>query len=282
MYKIFVLSLCVFTITHTGAYEFSVDDINQIQNARNFTGKVVLTTGSSNGIGKGIAKLFALFGAQVVIHGLNATEVSQTAVEAQELSPKKLKPLELVGDLTKTDDLIKILTKTIDAFGKLDILVNNANYEGVLFANNDNITQVFDDTIRKHLRSFLELTHLAAPYLEDTNGTVISTASDLSNNPHTLELAYMVSKAGVDMMTKVLAQELGPRVRVNAISPGLTHSDDYTPNNLDKQLISHTPLKRMGHPLDVAKGVIFLASSEANFITGANLYIDGGLVANSH
>ncbi|CAG2183718.1 unnamed protein product, partial [Oppiella nova] len=141
---------------------------------------------------------------------------------------------------------------------------------------------VFDETFKVNLRAYVELSHLAVPYLDETNGTIISTSSMLSMRPHTFLMAYGASKAGVDFMTKVLALELGPKIRVNAVNPGHTRSNlnhimgAQAQQALESHIIELTPLKRVADPLDVAKGVVFLASDDASFITGANLVIDGG------
>ncbi|CAG2176927.1 unnamed protein product, partial [Oppiella nova] len=264
------------------------EDINQVKSSRNFRGKVVLVTGSSSGIGEGIVKLFSILGAKVVVTGRKAAEVTRVAKEAQELSPKKEKPLEVVADVTKSDDLNRLMSETIKTFGRLDVLVNNAGiFKMAGIKDKRNFMKVFDQTIQVNLRPYLELIQLAIPHLEKTNGTIISTSSRLSENPVRMGMAYGISKAGVDMMTKTLALELGPKIRVNAVNPGPTESNlnsntGFDPNIMNAlmgQLMENTPLRRLGEPLDVAKAVVFLASSDARFITGANINIDGGLQA---
>ncbi|CAG2177288.1 unnamed protein product, partial [Oppiella nova] len=163
--------------------DFPIDDYKQVRNSRNFTGKVVLTTGSSSGIGEGIVKLFSVLGASVVVTGLNATEITRVAEECQELSPNKLKPLEIVADLTKTDDVNRLLNETIKTFGKLDVLVNNAGVLKLSPLRDPNFMHVFDQTISINLRAYLELSQLAVPYLDKTNGTIISTSSIASSLP---------------------------------------------------------------------------------------------------
>ncbi|CAG2112433.1 unnamed protein product [Medioppia subpectinata] len=267
-------------------YNLSDEDYSQVKRSRNFTGKVVLTTGSSSGIGEGIVKLFSLLGASVVVTGRNATDIHRVAKEVQELSPKKLKALEVTADVTKSDDLQRLLNETIKTYGKLDVLVNNAGIGPTAGVRDKAFMDVFDRTIDVNLRAYAELCHLAVDYLDQTNGTIISISSIASTHPYIANMAYEVSKSGVDMMTKVLALELGPRIRVNAINPGLVESNlmgslpPVIVDALRKELIARTPLKRIGQPFDIAKGVAFLASTDAQFITGANLFIDGGLVYN--
>ncbi|CAG2169440.1 unnamed protein product, partial [Oppiella nova] len=247
--------------------DFPIDDYKQVRNSRNFTGKVVLTTGSSSGIGEGIVKLFSILGASVVVTGRNATEITRVVEECQELSPNKLKPLEIVADLTKTDDVNRLLNETIKTFGKLDVLVNNAGVLKPSPLRDPNFMHVFDQTISINLRAYLELSQLAVPYLDKTNGTIISTSSIASSLPEPMGLAYEVSKSGVDMATRTMAMELGPTIRVNAINPGLIITniqsglDPVIVEALRKQMIDRTPLKRAGQPLDVAKGVVLDRSS---------------------
>ncbi|XP_054152627.1 3-oxoacyl-[acyl-carrier-protein] reductase FabG-like, partial [Oppia nitens] len=250
-----------------------------------FTDKVVLTTGSSSGIGAGIVKLFAQLGANVVVTGRNATEIQQVANECENLSPKKLKPLQVVADVSDDKQLTDLLKKTIDTYGKLDVLVNNAGIGGLNPISDPKFMSAFDKIMSVNVRSFVQLSHLAIPYLMKTNGTIISTSSALSMAPDKYQLPYIVSKAAIDMMTRVLALELGPNIRVNTINPGLTETPILDVKGVDpavmqaytKLVVGRIPLKRIGQPQDIAKGVVFLASDQAQFITGINLVIDGGL-----
>ncbi|XP_054152624.1 3-oxoacyl-[acyl-carrier-protein] reductase FabG-like [Oppia nitens] len=256
-----------------------------------FTDKVVLTTGSSSGIGAEIVKLFSQFGAKVVVTGRNATEVQRVANECEKLSPKKLKPLQVVADVSDDKQLNNLLKKTIDTYGKLDVLVNNAGMGGLTPIADPKFMTDFDKIMSVNLRPYVQLSHLAVPYLMKTNGSIISTSTGLTMSPAKYQLAYIMSKAAIDMMTRVLALELGPNIRVNSINPGLTQTGFLDPpanSNIDPAIIQgfvnfvagRTPLKRLGQPMDMAKGVVFLASDQASFITGINLVIDGGLVHN--
>ncbi|XP_054152625.1 3-oxoacyl-[acyl-carrier-protein] reductase FabG-like [Oppia nitens] len=255
------------------------------KNIYDFTDKVVLTTGSSSGMGEDIVKVFSQFGAHVVVTGRNATEIQRVANECEKLSPKKLKPLQVVADVSDDKQLADLLKKTIDTYGKLDVLVNNAGIGKPSPIANPKFMSVYDKIMSVNLRPYVQLSHLAVPYLMKTNGTIISISSSLTMSPQKYNLAYVMSKAAVDMMTRVLALELGPNIRVNTINPGFTESNFHDTQDFDpalvqaitKMVIGRTPLKRMGQPMDMAKGVAFLASDQASFITGANLVIDGGL-----
>ncbi|CAG2119272.1 unnamed protein product, partial [Medioppia subpectinata] len=261
-------------------YSISNDVFKDVKSDHDFTGKVVLTTGSSSGIGEGIVKLFSRLGANVVVTGRKASEISRVAKEAQQLSPKKLKPLEVVADVGKSDDLKRLLNETIKTYGKLDVLVNNAGIGQFIGIRDPNLMSVFDKTIHINLRSFLELIQLSVPYLDQTNGTIISISSIAAFKPSALGLAYQASKAGVDMMSRALALELGPKIRVNVINPGPVITNFFNNNPMAdpkaaekvfSNMMSKITMKRLGSALDIAKGVVYLASPDAAFITGANL-----------
>ncbi|CAG2114293.1 unnamed protein product [Medioppia subpectinata] len=266
-------------------YDLSADDdYTQVRNSRNFTGKVVLITGSNSGIGESVAKLFSALGAHVVITGKNEVEIKRVVQEAQKLSPTGLVPLGVAADLLKTADLEKLVSETIKTFGKLDVLVNNAGASLSTHIRDANFIEVFDTLINLNTRAGLQLIHLAVPHLEKTNGTIISTSSIWSSLPGKASIPYGVSKVALDFATRALAIELGPKIRVNAINPGWILTENLKHHSTPAELAdaaAHTPLKRIGQPIDVAKGVVFLASTDAQFITGANLVTDGGIVYNS-
>ncbi|CAM6031952.1 unnamed protein product, partial [Sphagnum compactum] len=196
-------------------------------------------------------------------------------------------PLEVVADLTKQEDAKRLVETTIKQYGKLDVLVNNAGSGVLSSVKDDKILEEFDKVFNIDVRAVVEMIHLSIPYLEKSKGTIINISSIAGLSPHTGQLSYQIAKASLDMMAKVLAIELGPSgIRVNNINPGFieTYFSDATgvkvPDELKKKLIEKavnvTPLKRAGEPLDIAKGIVFLSSTDAQFITGANLVIDGG------
>ncbi|CAG2169888.1 unnamed protein product [Oppiella nova] len=275
---VLVLVPMVLALPYQAYADFDIKDYKDVINSRNFTGKVVLVTGSSSGIGEGIAKLFSVLGANVVVTGRKEADVQRVAKEVQEWSPKKLKPLEVVGDLTQTEFIATLIGNTIKTFGKLDVLVNNAAIYPTNNITQTDIMQVWDQVFAIDLRAVVELIHESVPYLEKTNGTIIDISSLYVMSPSAQNLAYGSAKAGVDMITKVLALELASKgIRVNSLSPGCIQTTD-KPGPICSIAKTITPLKRLGQPLDIAKGVVFLASSDASYITGANLVVDGGHV----
>ncbi|XP_054162239.1 3-oxoacyl-[acyl-carrier-protein] reductase FabG-like [Oppia nitens] len=263
--------------------DYPIEDYLAVKNSRDFTGKVVLVTGSNSGIGAGIVKLFSILGASVVVTGRNASRVVSVAREVQHLSPKKLKPLEVVADLTKQSQLKHLVRATIERFGKLDVLVNNA---AIMFPmttiTDDSLMRDWDLIFNTNLRAIVELIHEALPYLVKTNGTIINISSDDGVGPTPPQLAYSTAKYGLNMLTRNIALELGSKgIRVNNVIPGGTQTENTSklPGVLD-YFANHAPLKRVGQPLDIAKAVIFFASSDAKYITAADLIVDGGIQYN--
>ncbi|CAG2111083.1 unnamed protein product [Medioppia subpectinata] len=260
--------------------DYPIEDYKAVAKSRNFTGKVILVTGSSSGIGEGIVKLFSILGANVVVTGRTAPDVQRVAKEVQELSPLKLKPLEVVGDITKSSDVNNLIDSTVKTFGKIDVLVNNAGIYPQTNITQTDLLSVWDQVFAVDLRAVVELIHRSVPHLERTNGTIIDISSGLSLAPLKTMLAYCPAKAALDMLTKVLALELGPKnIRVNTINPGVTHVKEPM-NPMEILAAKYTPLGRVGQPLDIARAVAFLASTDAQFITGANVLVDGGFVYN--
>ncbi|CAG2107096.1 unnamed protein product [Medioppia subpectinata] len=264
-----------------------IDDANdyrQVAKSRDFTGKVVLVTGSSSGIGAGIAKLFAVLGAHVVVTARTADNVRKVAKQCHQLSPHKIAPLEVTADLTKSSDLKRVIDETVKTYGKLDVLVNNAGIRSArTLITAPDVMDKWDQLYSLDLRSVLELTHIAIPHLIQSKGTIINISAIGGIAPMSINLVYGPVKSGLDMLTRVLALQLGPKgVRVNTINPGAIQvTEKLEPAEVFDKCSDITPLKRIGQPLDVAKAVAFLASSDAEFITGANLVVDGGMHYNA-
>ena len=142
-----------------------------------FTGKVALITGSSSGIGAATAVLLAKSGANVVITGRNAENVSKVSKQCSDVSPKHLKPLEVVADVTKEEDLHRLLDTTIKTFGKLDILVNNAGGGSMVAITDENFIKNHKSVINTNVNSVVYLTYISVPYLEKSKGNIINISS---------------------------------------------------------------------------------------------------------
>ncbi|XP_054160962.1 7alpha-hydroxysteroid dehydrogenase-like [Oppia nitens] len=263
----------------------NTDFYDEVRNSRNFSGKVVLVTGSGSGIGSAIVKLYSALGANVVVTSRSADAVHKVAVDCQQLSPKKLKPLEVIADLTKSDELKQLLNKTIETFQRLDILVNNASGLPVTLVTDPKFMDNLKSTETLDINATLLLTQLAIPYLEKTNGNIIMITANLTERPFRGYLSYIIGKSALEQSTKVLSIELGNKgIRVNSVSPGGidSHPGTYDQTFLDilAKTAKRTPLARVGQPHDIAAAVVFMSSSDARFITGHSLVVDGGLQYN--
>ncbi|CAG2114783.1 unnamed protein product, partial [Medioppia subpectinata] len=250
-----------------------------------FSGKVVIISGSSSGIGAGIAIQFSKAGAHVVVTGLEDDKVAEVAKQCLQCSPNGLKPLEVVADITKDDDCKRLIDLTIETFSKIDILVNNAGI--CLFSTIDdiNIAANYDKIMNVNMRSVVYLTHLAVKHLEKTRGNIIITSSVASRKIFPMCFLYNMSKSAVDMFTRCMALELGPKgIRVNSVNPAAVNTNIAIAMGLSRPLIDQMfadqeksiPMQRQGTPIDVANAVLFLASDKCSFVNGSNFFVDGG------
>ncbi|XP_054167705.1 uncharacterized oxidoreductase MexAM1_META1p0182-like [Oppia nitens] len=257
-----------------------------------FTDKVVIITGSSSGIGAGIAQLFAKSGANVVVTGRNADRVAKVAKQCTDMSPKQLTALEVVGDLTKQQDCDRLIQTTVQTFGKLDILVNNAGFGNRADVTEEDYYQKFQNLMQTNLNSVVYLTHKSVEHLAKTNGNIINISSIAAKITSSGQSPYHISKAALDMFTKCMAAELGPKhhIRVNSVNPGFIVTNIFADMGIPKAVADNFfrtvgckyPVGRPGQPQDIAQTVAYLASnSEAGFITGSIVVADGGhLTAN--
>jgi NAD(P)-dependent dehydrogenase (short-subunit alcohol dehydrogenase family) len=253
--------------------------------ARDFTGKIVLVTGSSSGIGEEIAIQFAKYGAKVIVTGRGEDKIAAVVEKCNQVSPKKLKALGVKCDVGNDSDVRALVDKVISTYGGLDILVNNAGIFAMTLISDPNVMTSFDSIIRTNLRSPFYLTHLLVPHLIKSKGNIINISSVNGLHPYDVSMVYCASKAALDMFTKCLAIDLGPKgVRVNSVNPAAVKTPIFmtlglpkeTLMAMEKQCIDEYPLGRIGEVDDVAKFVLFLASDDASFITGLVGQIDGG------
>lgn len=237
-------------------------------------GKVALVTGGSRGIGKAIAKAFHDAGAKVMISARKADELVHAA---RELGADVAYCAGNAGD---EEQARACVDATLQRFGALDILVNNAAtnpYAGPLIEAD---LPRFDKTVQVNLRGPFVWTQLAwRHWMKDHGGVVlnISSVGGLQTSP--LLGVYNITKAALIHMTRQLAAELGPKVRVNAIAPGLVQTDFARllwEEGRGELVAERYPLKRLGRPEDVAAAALFLASDAASWMTGHTLVIDGG------
>ena len=250
-------------------------------------GKVALVTGSSQGIGQVIAVYLAQAGADIVIDYRSHPDGAKETLAKVEAAGRKGHIVQ--ADLSSVNNVHKLVAEGVQHFGKLDILVNNAGVDG---KNSDfwNITEAdYDAVIDINLKGTFFTTQAVVQHLIETKrtGKIINISSVHEEMAFPHFTSYCASKGGVKMMMRNLAVELGPLgITVNNIAPGAikTHIntkllDDPAKLNLLKHNI---PLGRLGTPEDIAPIVAFLASSGADYVTGATFYVDGGLIRNYH
>ncbi|XP_054166113.1 3-oxoacyl-[acyl-carrier-protein] reductase FabG-like [Oppia nitens] len=251
-----------------------------------FSGKVVLITGSSSGIGAATAVQFARSGAMVVVTGRRAVLVSEVAKQCQNVSPKQFKPLEVVGDISQKPDCKRLVETTIGHFGRLDVLVNNAAIGTPGALSDGDYYDKFEAVMQLNLNTTVYLTYLSVDYLSKTGGNIVNISSGAGIRPVSGMSAYCMSKSAMDMFTYCCASELGPKnhIRVNVISLGPVKTAAFTTLGMTIEqndamfdnMGSHLPVGRPGQPHEIADTVMYLASDHARFITGAQLCVDGG------
>jgi len=239
-------------------------------------GKVAVVTGAGSGIGAATAKAFHREGAKVV-----AADVSGLQEDvAKELGEGCL---AIHADVSKGEDVRKMLAAAVEAFGRIDILHNNAGIDGAVAHTGEYEEADFDKVWSINGRGvFLGLRYAIPIMLETGGGSIINTASMASMVAFPGMPAYCAAKAAVVMLTKNAAAEYASRgIRVNAISPGpiRTAITDSLPPELIKGVVDATPIGRFGDPSEVANLALFLASDESSFITGSEMLIDGAYTA---
>jgi 3-oxoacyl-[acyl-carrier protein] reductase len=242
--------------------------------------KVAVVTGASKGIGAGIAKSLAAEGAAVVVNYASSKEGADRVVA--EIEKKGGKALAVQGDVSKASDVQRIFAETKKAFGKLDVLVNNAGvYQ---FAPLEEITEEhFHRQFNTNVLGLLLATREAANLFGPEGGSVINIGSTASRLTPPATAVYSATKGAVDAVTHVLAKELGPkRIRVNSINPGMVetegvHAIGILGSDFQKQFEAQTPLGRIAQPEDIAPIAVFLASADSGWLTGETLLASGGL-----
>jgi pteridine reductase len=239
-------------------------------NHRNLNGKVALVTGAAKRLGRAIALHLAREGANVVVHYHRSKPEAEEVVT--QIANLGRRALCLPADLANKSDIDKLFAETKKEFGRLDILINNAS--NFLHADFASITEeIWDAALDVNLKAPFFCSQAAAPLLKRTNGVIINLSDVAGFLGWTGYIPHSVSKAGVTMLTRVLAKALAPEIRVNAIAPGtITMPGD--PPELAADFIKRAPLQRTGTTEDVTSALSFLINSP--FITGEVLLLDGG------
>lgn len=242
------------------------------------SGKVALVTGGSRGIGKAIALGLAKFGADVAVTSRKLPDLEEVAKEIKGLGRRSMAVATHVG---RTEEISNLVPKIKDELGRIDILVNNAGTNPTMDQAIDIEERAWDSIMNLNLKGLFFLSQAVARLMkEQGGGKIINVASVAGITPDILP-AYSISKAGVIMATKVMAQQWAQyNIRVNAIAPGLikTRFSEALWSNPDilQVVMTRTPLRRVGEPDELVGAVIFLASDASTYVTGHVLVVDGG------
>lgn len=240
--------------------------------------KVAIVTGSSRGIGRAAAILFAQEGARVVVNYKDDVDAAQEVVD----SIGHENALLVQADVSQEDDVKRLVSTTLERFGRIDILVNNA---GILIPKPfDEITRdIWDRTLNSNaLGAYHCIRAVSGEMKKQKYGKIVNVTSIASIVGSLTSAAYAVSKAGVDALTKTLASELGKyTITINSVAPGPVHTDllheIYSKELIDK-LEKETPMGRIASPEDIARVLLFFASDDSRFVNGQTLIVDGGRI----
>jgi NAD(P)-dependent dehydrogenase (short-subunit alcohol dehydrogenase family) len=244
-------------------------------------GKVAIVTGASSGIGRATAILFCERGTKVVAVGRSEKDLRSLS---DEIHATNGQIRTYLADIRETSQIQRLIDETVETFGRIDVLVNSA---GIISNGSIETTTLedWDKVMNVNLRAVFFLMQKCIPHLEKTKGNIVNVSSVAGTRAFPNVLAYCVSKAGVDQLTRCAALELAPKgIRVNAVNPGVVvtnlhrragmNEEEYQ-EFLKRSKTTH-PLGRVGEPREVAELIYFLASDKASWITGATYEIDGG------
>ncbi|ODR82569.1 short-chain dehydrogenase [Haladaptatus sp. W1] len=250
--------------------------VDGVDGVHRFEGETVLVTGSTRGIGEEIANRFAREGANVVVTGRTRADGEETvaAIDAAGGTATFVR-----GDMRDPDDIAALVEATAEKYGGLDVLVNNAGVETNTAADE----ATMDDwafVVETGFRSYWLCAKYAREHMDE--GSIVNVSSNHARLTMPAMFPYNAVKAGIDGMTRSMALDFGPDVRVNTVNPGWV-AIDRTMEEIDEEYRDHLesihPVGRIGDPEDVAGVVSFLASSDAAFVTGASILVDGGRTA---
>ncbi len=245
-----------------------------------FAGRAVLVTGAGSGVGRVIARRFAEAGARVAVHYRGSRDGAEATV--REICSAGGEARAFAADLVREGEPARLVEDVAGAFGRLDVLVNNAGSYPLAGLLEVTSTQ-WDEVLAANLRSALSCLQAAGRRMSaGGGGAIVNISSIQAFRPAPALAHYSAAKAGLEMLTRSAALELGPAgVRVNAVAPGLIWREGLEtawPDGVARYLAA-APLGRLGQPDDVADACLFLASPAARFITGATLVVDGGVLA---
>jgi 3-oxoacyl-[acyl-carrier protein] reductase len=242
--------------------------------------KVAVVTGASKGIGAEIARELAAAGAAVAVNYASSRDAADKVVA--DIAGNGGRAVAIGGDVAKTVDMQRLFAEAADAFGPINVLVNNAGvYQ---FGAIDTVSEEeFHRHFNTNVLGVLLATREALRHFAPNGGSIINIGSIVSRLAPPENAVYVATKSAVDGITRALAKELGPRnIRVNSINPGVvetegTHAGGIIGSDFERVAARQTPLGRVGQPADIAPVVVFLASDDAHWVTGETLFASGGL-----
>ena len=233
----------------------------------------LLITGGARRVGACIAQVFHAAGYNVVVHYRSSVNAVESLLESLNQS-RPGSAVSVAQDFAETTDGEPLLRKALEAFGRVDVLVNNASsfYPTVV---GEITEQDWDQLFASNAKAPLFVSQALAPELAKQSGAIINIVDIYSERPAPRHTTYCMAKAALAMMSKSLARELGPKVRVNGVSPGaILWAENETSEKMKQAMLSRTALKRVGDPRDIAETALFLAQSQ--YITGQIIAVDGG------
>lgn len=248
--------------------------------SQKLAGKVAVVTGASKGIGAAAAKSLAAEGASVVVNYSTSPDGANKVVA--EITKAGGKAIAVQANVAVKAEVERLFEETVKAFGPISVLVNNAGiYE---FQPLENITEEhFHKYFNVNVLGLLLASQQAVKHFAPAGGSVINVSSAVSTFAPPGSAVYSGTKGAVDTITKVLSKELGARqIRVNAINPGMVETEGvqaagFSEGDFRKQLEALSPLGRIGQPIDIANGIVYLATDDSSWMTGETLFVSGGL-----
>lgn len=243
--------------------------------------KVAIITGASSGIGRAAVRVFLENDFQTIAVGRNEKELNSFRSEIKDLSGELKIQL---ADIRETSQVERFVNETAENFGRIDVLVNAA---GIIASGTIENTTLddWDKMMNINLRSVFHLMQICVPHLEKTEGNIVNVSSVAGTRSFPNILAYSVSKAALDQLTRCSALELAPKkIRVNAVNPGVVETNLHKRSGMNEEsyekFLEHSkethPIGRVGKPEEIADLIFYLASEKAGWITGATYQIDGG------
>ena len=242
------------------------------------TGKTAIVTGGANGIGKATALRLAQAGANIAIADLKLEDAKAAVKDIEKYG---VKALAVECNILKDEDLVSMVEKVVAEFGTINVLINNAGGGG---GGKEDPAKISVDDIRRDFElnvfSGWRLCQLCVPYMKESGyGSIVFTTSMSSINKSPNMSGYAGSKAAVNHMIANLAHDFGPEVRINAVGPGATRThalETVLTPEIEKKMLSHTPIKRLGEADDIAGAMLYFAAPISEWVSGQTLFVNGG------